>query len=143
MVQVATQLLTSKEKEELTELVDTMIGFGISYKHPKQGMLSANKAANVLEGQSVLMLEPPLDMLVKFNVSYLTQVVLNCVVHFQFCLAEIGELPEFLALVLKSFCIWIFIHEICAAHSSIKYLCLCANISALTICRNVDSTFMR
>lgn len=74
MVQVAAQLLTPKEKEELTQLVDTMISFGISYKHPKLGMLSANNSENILEGQSVLMLEPPLDMLVKFNVSYLIQV---------------------------------------------------------------------
>ncbi|KAG0606534.1 hypothetical protein M758_9G148800 [Ceratodon purpureus] len=61
---VAAQLLTPKEKDEVTQLVDTMLGFGISYRHPKQGMLKSNYG---MEGQSALALDPPIDALVKFK----------------------------------------------------------------------------
>lgn len=64
--QVATQLLTAKEKDEMVQLVDIMLGFGISYRHPKPGMLKANYYG--IEGQSALALDPPIDTLVKFKV---------------------------------------------------------------------------
>ena len=60
-------MLTPKEKDEVTQLVDTMLGFGISYRHPKQGMLKANYG---MEGQSALALDPPIDALVKFKVIF-------------------------------------------------------------------------
>ena len=63
--QVAAQLLSPKEKDEVAQLVDTMLGFGISYRHPKPGMLKANHS---MEGQSALALDPPIDNLVKFKV---------------------------------------------------------------------------
>jgi len=64
--QVAAQLLTANEKDEVAQLVDTMLGFGISYKHPKPGLI---KAEYGMEGQSVLALSPPIDTLVKYKVN--------------------------------------------------------------------------
>ncbi|XP_024380878.1 uncharacterized protein [Physcomitrium patens] len=61
---VATQLLTSKEKDEIVQLVDTMLGFGLSYRHPKAGML---KADHGIDGHSSLTLDPPIDTLVKYK----------------------------------------------------------------------------
>jgi hypothetical protein len=63
--QVAAQLLTPKEKDEVAQLVDTMLGFGISYRHPKPGMYQANYG---IERESALALDPPIDTLVKFKV---------------------------------------------------------------------------
>lgn len=73
-LQVATQLLTANEKDEMAQLVDTMLGFGISYRHPKPGMLKANYGT---EGQSALALDPPIDTLVKFNVILFFPVLLR------------------------------------------------------------------
>lgn len=64
--QVAAQLLTAKEKDEVAQLVDTMLGFGISYKHPKPGQFRAEYG---MEGLSVLALNPPVDTLVKYKVT--------------------------------------------------------------------------
>lgn len=66
-LQVAPQLLSVKEKEEVTELVDTMIGFGISYKHQKPGMARAQYG---VDAQSALVLDPPIDSLVKYTVVF-------------------------------------------------------------------------
>lgn len=64
--QVAAQLLTAKEKDEVAQLVNTMLGFGISYKHPKPGQFKLDYG---MEGLSALSLSPPIDTLVKFKVT--------------------------------------------------------------------------
>ena len=66
-LQVAPQLLSVKEKEEVSELVDTMIGFGISYKHQKPGIARAQYG---VDAQSALVLDPPIDSLVKYTVVF-------------------------------------------------------------------------
>ena len=66
-LQVAPQLLSVKEKEEVTELVDTMIGFGISYKHQKPGVVRAQYG---VDAQNALVLDPPIDSLVKYTVVF-------------------------------------------------------------------------
>lgn len=64
-LQVAPQLLSQSEKEEMSHLVDTMIGYGINYKISKNGTSSSN---SFMESDGPVF-EPPIHKLVQFKVS--------------------------------------------------------------------------
>ncbi|KAH7427153.1 hypothetical protein KP509_10G031900 [Ceratopteris richardii] len=57
---VASQLLSQHEKEELNDLVDTMIAYGLNYKMPKNGAESFSEASGPV-------LEPPIIKLIQFK----------------------------------------------------------------------------
>ncbi len=69
-VQVASHLLNPNEKEEMVQLVDTMLAFGLLYKHSKPSHFTS-KTVYGGELQGVLVLDPPIDSLVKFKVGLL------------------------------------------------------------------------
>lgn len=60
---VAPQLLSQSEKEEMSHLVDTMIGYGINYKISKKGTSSSN---SFMESDGPVF-EPPIHKLVQFK----------------------------------------------------------------------------
>ncbi|CAM6015088.1 unnamed protein product [Sphagnum balticum] len=63
---VASHLLNPNEKEEMVQLVDTMLAFGLLYKHSKPSHFTS-KTVYGGELQGVLVLDPPIDSLVKFK----------------------------------------------------------------------------
>jgi chromosome transmission fidelity protein 18 len=91
---VASHLLNPNEKEEMVQLVDTMLAFGLLYKHSKPSHFTS-KTVYGGELQGVLVLDPPIDSLVKFKVGLL--------LHYSMVFSENGSpwaMPFWCNLVL-------------------------------------------
>lgn len=71
--QVAVQLYTNSEKETLTQLVDTMVRFGITYKHGMGDPLNADGKDSSWQGQGEMRLDPPISSMVTFEVRFRCQ----------------------------------------------------------------------
>lgn len=65
---MALHLLSEREKDDLAQLVDTMVAYSITYKNSKPEPLEKILRHGTSADASPLFLDPPIDDFVKFKV---------------------------------------------------------------------------
>jgi chromosome transmission fidelity protein 18 len=65
---VAIQLLSEREKNDLAQLVSTMVSYSITYKNIKSDPMSANPRHEATSDASSISFNPPIDDFINFKV---------------------------------------------------------------------------
>lgn len=66
--QVALHLLSEKEKNDLDQLVSTMVSYSITYKNVKSDSLSSNLRQEMATDTLTLTFDPPISDFINFKV---------------------------------------------------------------------------
>lgn len=77
-MQVSLHLLSEREKEDLAQLVDTMVSYSITYKNLKSEPQPSIQRHEVASDAPVLSFDPPIGDFVKFKVELLNSLFKAC-----------------------------------------------------------------
>lgn len=75
--QVALHLLSQKDKNDLAQLVSTMVSYSVTYKNVKSSPLSSNQEYEATLDASALSFDPPICDFINFKVFFFLNFTMN------------------------------------------------------------------
>lgn len=78
--QVALHLLSQKDKNDLAQLVSTMVSYSVTYKNVKSSPLSSNQEYEATLDASALSFDPPICDFINFKVFFFLKLHDECMV---------------------------------------------------------------